>query len=110
MSRHHRHKRIKKVRTLTVKRQVKPKLVDRLTFIVAVIEPVITLPQVYVIFRDKTATGVSLSTWVGYEILTVIWLWYGLEHKDKMIILYQGLFMIVQTGVIVGGILYGAKW
>ncbi len=110
MSRYHRHKRINKVHTLIVKKVLKPRLVDRLTFIVAVLEPVITFPQVYVIFENKTAAGVSLFTWVGYEVLTIIWLWYGIVHKDKMIILYQGLFMIVQTGVIIGGLLYGAKW
>ena len=102
MSRYHKHR----IRNLPQK----PKLVDKLTLIVAVLEPIITLPQVYIIFRDKSAMGVSLSTWTGYEILTIIWLWYGFEHDDKMIILYQGLFMVVQTGVIIGGLLYGARW
>jgi hypothetical protein len=62
MSRYHRHKRINKVPTLIVKKVLKPRLVDRLTFIVAVLEPVITFPQVYVIFKNKTAAGVSLFT------------------------------------------------
>jgi uncharacterized protein with PQ loop repeat len=110
MSRYHRHLRIKKERALIVQKLKKPRLVDRLTFIAAVLEPVVTVPQVTVIFADRTAAGISLPTWFGYDLLTLVWLWYGWVHKDRLIILYQGLFFIVQTGVIVGGMLYGAKW
>lgn len=110
MSRYHRHQRIKKQRTLIVKKSKHTKLVDRATFIVAILEPLVTVPQVITIFADKTAAGVSLATWFGYEILTLVWLWYGFVHKDRIILLYQGLFLIVQSGVIVGGLMYGAKW
>ncbi len=109
MSRLHRHQSVKK-RTLVVKKTKKPLLVDRLTFVAAIVEPLVTLPQAYVIFRDQTAAGVSLSTWLGYELLTIVWLWYGITHKEKMILIYQGLFMVVQTIVIVGGIIYHAPW
>ena len=109
MSRLHRHQSVKK-RTLVVKKTKKPLLVDRLTFVAAIVEPLVTLPQAYVIFRDQTAAGVSLSTWLGYELLTIVWLWYGITHKEKMILIYQGLFMVVQTIVIIGGIIYHAPW
>lgn len=109
MSRLHRHQSVKK-HTLVVEKARKPLLVDRLTFAAAIIEPLVTIPQVYVIFRNHTAAGVSLSTWLGYELLTIIWLWYAVVHKEKMILVYQGLFMIVQTLVIIGGLIYGAPW
>jgi uncharacterized protein with PQ loop repeat len=109
MSRYHHH-RVKKSRTLVVKKTSKPKLVDKATYVAAVLEPIITIPQVWTIFADKTAAGVSLSTWVGYDALILVWLWYGIVHKDKLILLYQGLFFIVQTAVIIGGLIYGAKW
>jgi uncharacterized protein with PQ loop repeat len=109
MSRYHHHQ-VKKQHTLTVKKSKKPKLVDRATFAVAILEPLVTLPQVITIFADKTAAGVSLATWTGYELLTLVWIWYALVHKDRLILLYQGLFLIIQTGVIIGGLMYGAKW
>jgi uncharacterized protein with PQ loop repeat len=109
MSRYHNHHRLKK-RTLVVKKTKNVKMADRATFVVAVLEPIITVPQVITIFSDKTAAGVSLATWVGYEMLTLVWLWYAIIHKDKLIFLYQGLFFIIQTGVIIGGLMYGAKW
>jgi uncharacterized protein with PQ loop repeat len=109
MSRYHNHKHLKK-RTLTVGKVKKPLLIDRATFVVAVLEPLVTLPQAATLYIHKTAAGVSLSTWVGYEVLTVVWLWYAVVHRDKLILLYQGLFFIIQTAVIAGGLMYGARW
>lgn len=83
---------------------------DRATFAVAILEPLMTIPQAAIIFQEHTAAGVSLSTWVGYEVLTLVWLWYGYIHKERMILVYQVLFLIMQTAVIVGGVMYGAKW
>ena len=77
---------------------------------VAVLEPVITLPQAYQIFRDRSATGVSITSWIGYEVFTLIWLWYGVAHKDKAITLYSLLYAFVQLAVIMGAIMYGGKW
>ena|ERR1019366_6226526 len=101
MSRYHRQQ---------IKKPEKPKLVDKATYVVAILEPLVTLPQVVTIFTNKTAAGVSLTTWVGYELLTLVWIWYALAHKDRLILLYQGLFLIIQTGVIIGGLMYGARW
>jgi uncharacterized protein with PQ loop repeat len=109
MSRYHRHQ-AKKRHVTVVKTTKHARLVDRATFIVAIVEPLITIPQAFDIFHNHTAAGISLSTWVGYELLTVVWLWYAVVHKEKMILMYQGLFMIVQTFVIIGGFMYGASW
>ena len=77
---------------------------------VAVLEPVITIPQAWAIFSRHSAASVSLSTWIGFEIASCIWLWYGIVHRERMIILYQGLFTIVQAAIIVGGVAFGAHW
>lgn len=91
-------------------RKGQPLLVDRLIYLAAIIEPIITIPQALVIFRDQTAAGISLLSWVGYEFLTAIWLWYAFVHKEKLILVYQGLFFIIQAIVIAGGFIYGARW
>lgn len=110
MTRYHRVKHSKHRRVLIAKKQVKPLLVDRLTYAAAILEPVITIPQVMVIFQQKTAAGVSLLSWIGYEVLTAIWLWYAIVHKDRLILVYQGLFFIIQALVIIGAVIYGASW
>ena len=100
----------KRRHVLVSTKKIKPLLVDRLTYAAAIVEPIVTVPQVVVIFRDQTAAGISLFSWAGYQAMTLIWIWYAIVHKDKLILMYQSLFFIVQTAVIVGGIIYGAHW
>ncbi len=110
MTKYHRHVAQKRHRVIQVKNKKNPLLVDRLVFAAAIIEPIITIPQAILIFQSETAEGISLSTWVGYQLLTMIWIWWAIVHKEKIIIIYQGLFFIIQGVVIAGGIIYGAGW
>jgi uncharacterized protein with PQ loop repeat len=110
MSKVHRVRHTKKRKILITKNQADSKLVDRMTYVVAVIEPAVTLPQVYLIFRDQTAEGIALTSWVGYQLFTLVWLWYGIVHKEKVIIFYQICWFILQSIIITGGVIYGAKW
>jgi uncharacterized protein with PQ loop repeat len=97
-------------KTLVVQKKKDTKLVDRATYLVAIIEPIVTIPQVYIIFHDKTAEGIALSSWLGYQLFTLIWLWYGIVHKEKVIIFYQLCWFVLQTIILIGGLMYGAKW
>lgn len=110
MTKIHRHLHAKKHKALIVKKQANAKFVDRLTYLVAAIEPIVTIPQVYLIFRDKTAEGIAISSWIGYQIFTLVWLWYGIVHKEKVIIFYQLCWFVLQMIIIIGAIMYGAKW
>lgn len=100
----------KKLQAKHGKPRTNTKLIDQLTYIAAIVEPIITLPQAYQIFRDRSAAGVSISAWIGYEALQMIWLWYGIVHKDKAIIIYSILYAVVQAAVIFGAIMYGGKF
>lgn len=110
MSKYHRHVHQKAHRTLIVKKVVKPKLIDRLVYFAAVVEPMFSLPQAYQIFHEKSAGSVSILAWAGFQCMTAIWFWYGVAHKQKMIIIYQGLFFIVDGFILGGAIYYGGKW
>lgn len=110
MSSYHAHKHAKARKTLIVKKVIQPKLIDRLVYLAAIVEPMFSLPQAYQIFHDKTAAGVSILSWLGFECMTVIWLWYAIAHKEKMILVYQGLFFIIDGSVLLGAIFYGGKF
>lgn len=109
MTRLHRHLHKKRQRVLIATSRANTKLVDRLTYMAAIVEPIFTLPQAYQIFRSGDASGVSITSWVGYEALTLIWLWYGYVYKDKMIFVYSLLSGIVQAAVVIGAVMYGGK-
>lgn len=88
----------------------KKPFVDRIIIIGAVVEPLFVLPQAISIFRDKSAEGVVIVTWLGLSLLTALWVWYAYVHKEKMVLLYQSLFLAFNTLVIVGALLYGGRW
>ena len=109
MSSYHIHKHQKARKTLVVKKVVAPKLVDRLVYVAAIVEPLFSLPQAVLVFRDKNAASISILSWVGFEVMTLVWLWYGFVHKERTILVYQGLFFIVDGSILVGALMYGGK-
>ena len=110
MSTYHRHKHQKTHKALVLKKATKPKIIDRIIYFAAIVEPLFSLPQSYQIFHDKAAANVSIAAWVGFEVMALIWLWYGIVHRDRMILIYQGLFFVIDGSVVVGAFVYGAKW
>ena len=84
--------------------------VDKIIFGVAIIEPLCTLPQIYEIISSKDASNISIATWIGFNALTAIWIWYAVTHKEKMVLIYQSLFFILDTILVIYAIAYGATW
>lgn len=80
---------------------------DKLTFVAGVIGPFTVLPQIYSIFTARSAAGVSLITWVLMFIVTFPWIFYGLAHKEKSIVVSFILWEVVNLTVVVGILLYG---
>ncbi len=62
------------------------KIFDQLIYLAAFFGPVLTLPQLWKIWSEKSASGVSIITWGGYLIGAIFWLIYGFIHKEKPII------------------------
>lgn len=86
----------KKVRTL-----------DKLIYVVGVVGPLMILPQIIKIFVLKEAQGVSLLSYSSLVILSGIWLWYGIVHKEKPIIITNSLWMVLHAIIVIGVLIYG---
>ena len=65
-----------------------------------------TIPQVMTIWIGRQAAGVSLLSWSAYLVSAVVWLWYGIEKRDKNIYLPCVGWIILDGGVIVGAFIY----
>ena len=74
--------------------------------VASVLHPLSALPQIYTIYNDKAAGGVSLPTWLGFATLGLVFLAYGIAHKIKPFIIMQILWLIVDVLVVVGVLLY----
>lgn len=87
------------------KRQ-KSVLINSLIIPIAALQPLMTLPQIMAIFTHKSARDVSILTWIAYNVASVFWLYYGIVHRERAIIISQVLWLCVQTAVIVGILIY----
>jgi len=83
------------------------KFLDKIIYAVGIAGPILVIPQAIKIWVDKDATGVSVISWAGFVLLGVIWLLYAIAHKEKpLIVTYIG-FIIVQSFVVIGVLIYG---
>ena len=86
------------------------RIINKVIFVVAALQPLGGLPQIVKIFTTHNAVSISISTWVVFEIFNLLWLWYGLANKQKAVIVSAVLFIITEGAVLVGGILFGGSW
>jgi uncharacterized protein with PQ loop repeat len=80
--------------------------INALIIPVAIIQPLMTIPQILVIFGNQSAKNVSILTWSAYNLASMVWLYYGFVHKEKAIIITQVLWIVVQTIIIAGILIY----
>lgn len=77
-----------------------------LIYICSICGPILTLPQIYYIWLHKNAEGVVILSWVGYLLIAIVWTIYGITYKQKLVALSSGLWIIVETIVIIEALMY----
>jgi len=80
--------------------------VDRLIYIMATVMPIFTITQVFKIWYYQNAAGVSLIAWLAYFFATVVWLTYGILHKEKPIIYSNAIAMAINFSIVLGIVFY----
>jgi uncharacterized protein with PQ loop repeat len=81
--------------------------IDALALAVGIIQPLTTLPQIWLVYTSRDVSQISLFTWTCYNISSVILLLYGLKHKLPPVIVAQILWIVVQTPMMIAVIMYG---
>ena len=106
---HHFHRR-KRIHLLLEKYPSPKKLkriLDKSIYAVALFGPLMTFPQIYKIWIEKSAAGVSVISWAAYLLGAFFWLFYGIVHKEKPIIFTNIVWIILQLIIIIGALIYG---
>ncbi len=85
----------------------KVRIVDKTCMIFSVIMPLTTIPQIHLIYTEKHATGVSLLMWIFYCVGVIPFLFYGILHKERQLIILNTLWLIAQIIIIIGILKYG---
>ena len=83
------------------------RVLDRVVFTGGVIGPVMTIPQLMLIYGEKDASGVSAISWFAWAGLNIPWILYGFVHKETPIVITYTLWFCTNLIVAVGAVLYG---
>ena len=66
-----------------------------------------TLPQIYTIWVNHQAAGVSLLSWGAYGLAALVWFWYGLQKRDPNLYLPCVGWLVLDGAVVAGALVYG---
>jgi uncharacterized protein with PQ loop repeat len=80
-------------------------LFDTAIYAIAIVAPLMTLPQFYNVWVTKRVTGVSVPTWGAYAVISLFWVVYGTKNKLKPIILTNGLLLLIDSLIVIGVLL-----
>jgi uncharacterized protein with PQ loop repeat len=83
------------------------RVLDKLIYLVGIVQPLTTLPQVYKIWIERQASGISLFTYTCYALFDMIWIYYGIVHKEKPIVIMYCLWVLLNSSIAIGAVLYG---
>jgi uncharacterized protein with PQ loop repeat len=104
MPKHHTHHYLHK-QPATIAKTPKSWIDYVVTFFM-LLSPLFEIPQAVTIYRDQSASDVSLSTWSFFFVASVAWLIYGIRNRLKSIIVIQAIYMAVEATVVAGILRY----
>ncbi len=77
-------------------------LVDEAAYAVGIFGVIIFIPQLYKVWVGQNVAGLSLISWVGMAVGSIIWLFYGMVHKQKPMIMVNIFLAIIQIAIAIG--------
>ncbi|HLD06164.1 MAG TPA: PQ-loop domain-containing transporter [Candidatus Nanoarchaeia archaeon] len=101
---HHIHRR--KLKRQFPHRNPAIRLLDKALLWIAVIGPLMALPQVVKVYAEQNAAGLSLFSWTLFAVLNIPWIFYGIVHRERPILIAYCLWLLVNTAVVVGIVVY----
>ncbi len=69
--------------------------------------PIVTIHQIYKIWIEKNATGVSPIAWGTYLFIAIFWVIYGIAHREKPIIFIFSVWIVLDILIVLGTLIYG---
>ena len=82
-------------------------VLETLATITGVVSSFAMLPQIYRIFKRKSAKDISIWTYLYMLAAGVIWVLYGLNIQNFPILVSNLISSLAMIGIIIGWFLYG---
>jgi len=80
-----------------------------LATIFGVVNGLANFPQIYKIFKTKSAGDISTATYTLLTIGTIIWVLYGIEIRNIPVLTMNGLALLQFVTILIGCFIYGRK-
>ena len=82
------------------------RLLDNIVLIVGIIGPMMALPQIWRIYIEHNAAGVSAFTWGMFAFFNIFWITYAIVHKTKILLIPYCLWFVMNSTVAIGALMY----
>jgi uncharacterized protein with PQ loop repeat len=79
---------------------------DNFLIFVAIVGPLMNIPQIFKVFYFQEVSGISLISWSMYTFFDIPWIIYGIVHKEKPIVTAYILWFLTNLLVVIGTLLY----
>jgi len=80
--------------------------VARTAYVFALCGPLSSVPQMWEIWADRDAHGVSLLTWTLFLVTSAVWLAYGVVKRDRPLIISNSIWVVCEAIIMLGAFLY----
>lgn len=101
---HHLH--IRKRREPYPARKYWLRLLDGVVYVVGILGPLATIPQIVQIYYFHNASGVSALSWSIYALFDIPFIIYATVHKERPLMICYWLWLFFNSAVAIGAILY----
>lgn len=78
-----------------------------LATILGIVTGLANIPQIYKIFKRRSAKDLSLATNTIFLISSIIWLLYGLQLINYPLIIANIIYILTYSLIIIGFLIYG---
>lgn len=80
--------------------------IDRIIYCAAILSPLALAPQVLHLFITKNASSFYLPTWLLLGCINGLWVMYGIQHRERPIVLTNALLALLNFIIVVGILFY----
>ena len=84
-------------------------LLETLATFVGIVGSVAMLPQIYRLFKRKSAKDISISTYSFLFVAGIIWVLYGINIQSLPLIVTNFVGSITLLGIVLGWFFYGRE-
>lgn len=82
------------------------RIVDTFAYIVGILSPLASLPQLIEVWINMNVAGTSIFTWIGFFFIAIVMATYGIVHRGKNLIIMYTSLAIIDFLIVVGIIIH----